>query len=465
MNRLLVTLLVVSGCHAEENLGFTVVGEPRWAISLGGRADDRGMIAAFDSIGDVVVCGDVIGPADFGSGLDTATGPRAFITKRVASDGAERWTKRLVGLNSMSYVSIGAMAVTPDDGIVVTGSYIGSVDFGGQVLTLDEPQPPDHSDMFLAKYASDGQLLWLHGLAERSNASGNALVVDPSGAIYVAAGFMSGTIALDGTTYQEPDGDWDTILLAYNSDGTRRWFHVSQGANGPYPRSIALAANGDVLVGGAFGAPTSFGGAAIEPEARVRGFLSRFREDGLYLASYAVGPAAPYVSWGPDVRVDAGGRIVLQQVEVDESDLATSSSSRGSTVRVLDDGGDELWFTRIANRGRFAPQERTLLTTPGGPIASVAWTDNPKTVTSNMEVLTFDSDGSNTVSSFGSRLVLGAAPGTFVFDGAVSSSGAFVLTGQFGGMLDFGTGALTTRGQDDTDVFVVVVNSPPPDSN
>lgn len=460
MKRLLVALLVASGCHAEENLGFTVVGEPRWAISLGGRADDRGMITAFDSIGDVVVCGDVIGPADFGSGLDTATGPRAFITKRVASDGAERWTKRLVGLNSMSYVWIGAMAVTQDDGIVVTGSYIGAVDFGGHVLTLEEPDPPDHSDMFLAKYASDGQLLWVRGLAERSNARGNALAVDQSGAIYVAAEFMSGTLALDGAVYQETDGDWDTILLAYNGDGTRRWFHVSQGASGPHARSIALASNGDVLVGGSFGAPTSFGGAVIDPEARVRGFLSRFRSDGLYLASYAVGPAAPYVSWGPDIRVDSAGRIVLQQVEIDESDLETSFSSRGSTLRVLDDGGDELWLTQIGNRGRFAPQERTLLATPGGLIASVAWTDNPKTVTGNMEVLTFEPDGSKTVSSFGNRPMIGTAPGTFVFDGAVSSSGAIALTGQFGGMVDFGRGAMTTRGQSDTDVFVVVVNPP-----
>src|SRR5690606_30974789 len=111
----------------------------------------------------------------------------------------------------------------------------------------------------------------------------------------------------------------------------------------------------------------------------------------------------------------------------------TSFSRRGSTLRVFDDGGNELWSTPIANRGSFAPQERTLLTTPDGLIASAAWTDNPMTVTGNMEVLTFDPDGANTVSSFGNRAVIGTSPGTFVFDGAASSSGAIALTGQFGG--------------------------------
>ena len=457
MNKLLVIALLASGCHDyEENLGFTVVGEPRWAVGLGGRAMDRGMLVGFDSIGDVVACGDFVGPADFGSGLNSVGGPWAYVTKRVGSDGAERWTNRLQGLNSMSHADISAMAITVQDEVVVTGSYFGSIDFGGQVLTLSEPDPPDHADLFIAKYAPDGRLLWVHGLAAYSNANGTALAVDASGIIYASAIF-GGTLVLDGVVYQAV-GDQDMILLAYNSDGTRRWFHVFE-TTGTYPHSVALAANGDVLVGGSFTAPSAFGGAVINPDARVRGFLTRFRSDGLYLASSAVGPPAPYTSWGPTIRVDAAGRIVLQQVEVDESE-AQNFTDQGSTIRVLADDGAELWSTPIANHGRYAPQARTLVTTPGGLIATAAWTDNPMTVTGSMEVLTFDANGSSSVSTFGNHPVLGPDPGTFAFDGAVAATGALAFTGQFGGTVDFGTGAITTRGQGDTDIFIVVVDPP-----
>jgi hypothetical protein len=149
----------------------------------------------------------------------------------------------------------------------------------------------------------------------------------------------------------------------------------------------------------------------------------------------------------------------LQQVEVDESQ-SPPWADLGSTVHVLDETGLELWSTRIANQGRFAPQERALLTTPDGFIASAAWADHVMTLTGGMEVVTFDLDGSNTLSTFGSRLMIGEGGGTFVFGGAVSSSGAIALTGTFGGMLDLGTGTMTTRGHNDTDAFVVVVNPP-----
>jgi hypothetical protein len=448
MNKFLIAGLLAAGCnHYEENLGFSVVGETRWAISVGGRAQDRGMITTFDSIGDVVVCGDFIGPADFGSGLDGAGGPWPFITKRVASDGAERWTKRLLGVGAPSYVGIAAMAITPQDEIVVTGSYWGSVDFGGQVLTFPVPDPPDRNDMFVAKYASDGHLLWVRGLTDYKLAEGVALAIDAMGAIYATA-----SVSHDGVAYQE-------VLLAYDGDGARRWQQVFQAATPPNARSIAIAPNGDVLVGGSFDSPTSFGGAVINPAARMRGFLARFRSDGLYLASSAVGPVAPYASRPPTIRIDAAGQIVLQQVEVDESQ-SPAWADLGSKVHVFDEAGLELWAAPIANHGIFAPQERALLTTPSGFIASAAWADHATTPTGEMEVVTFDLDGSNTLSTFGSRLVLAPDSGTFVFSGAVSSDGAIALTGQFGGMLDFGTGTMTTHGNRDADAFVVVVNPP-----
>lgn len=463
MRKLVAATLLLSACYStEENLGFTVVGEPRWAIGLGSRGNDRGFLTAFDSIGDVVVSGEVW------ENTDVATGNiwySSFITKRVASDGAERWTLKLRSLTSASSAWIGAMAVTSNDDIVVCGSYVGSVDFGGQSLSLVEPSPPDHGDMFVARYHSDGTLVWVRGLSEYSNVQPDALVVGSDDTLYVAGHFWHGSVVLDGHEYREDVGDWDTVLLAYHGDGSLRWFHVLQGPGNTLPRSMALAPNGDLLIAGSFIASASFGGAVINADARLRSFFARYRSDGLYLESRSIGPASPWMSDDPRLAVDASGQIVLQQIETDESQSVSNWDARRTTVRVFAEDGTEKWFSRLPNNGDVSPQSRTLLTTVNGLIASSAWTDEPYavdnrgSVSGEMEVMTFDAAGSESVSSFASR-VWAAPQATIAWSSTASPSGAIAFTGQFGGKIDFGMGPIATHGQDDADVFIVVMNPP-----
>ena len=440
------------------NPGVTVVGQPRWAVRLGGLGFDRGMITAVDSAGDVIVAGGFDGYGER---------PEAFITKRAANDGSERWTGRLAGSSSPSlWVVIDAMAITLQDEVVITGAYggCGSADFGGQSLAIQSADC-GASDMFVAKYGSGGALLWVRGAAENSNAHGTALAVDASGSIYVGARFLTTSFVLaDGQAYQETDGDADALLLAYASDGTLRWAQGFQGASGPYPRSLAIAANGDVLLAGELGAPASLGGAILDPAATSRGFLTRFHADGGYVASAAVGPLAPYVSLDPHIQVDTAGHIVLQQTEY-EPQPPFSGQRKGTTIHVLDDVAQELWSANLTNDGAYSEQSRTLVTT-GGLIASAAWADapynadHPASVQGAMEVVTFAADGSSAAATFGSRL-RGAPVWTAAWASAVSSTGAIAYTGEFGGAIDFGTGVLATQGDvDDVDAFIVVVEPP-----
>ena len=54
MKVIIAASLLATGCYSsDENLGFTAIGQPRWAVSLGGRSNDQGMAIAVDSIGDV----------------------------------------------------------------------------------------------------------------------------------------------------------------------------------------------------------------------------------------------------------------------------------------------------------------------------------------------------------------------------------------------------------------------------
>lgn len=468
MKRLVLVTCLVAGCYSsEENLGFTAVGEPRWAISLGGRGSDEGHAVAIDSIGDVVAGGSFIGPADFGTGLEIVGGPWGFVTKRVGSDGAERWTHKLIGTTPASFSHVADIEVGPLDTVLVFGAYMGTIDFGGRALTL----PPDKASVFIAAYSTDGQLLWVRSFNDSANPS--RLAVDADGRIFVTGTFQRSTLDFNGTLFREADGDPDTFLVAYDPDGTLRWGTAFQASlpgsingAGPVGTGIAIAANGDVLVTGTFTGPASVGGAILKPETRIRTYLTRFRNDGLYIASRTIGPASPISSRMPDLTVDAGGRIIIQQTEDDES---TSPMARRSlaTLRVFDDTHQELWSAQLQNNGSFSPQIRTLATTPDGLIISSAWTDNPynadnrAAVPGAMEVVAYDEIGAAGMSTFGSRL-LAAPAATTAYGTAVGSTGALAFTGSFAGTVDFGTGPVTTRGQDDSDIYIVLVDPPPP---
>ena len=465
MKMLIVMLLVASGCYStEDNLGFSVVGEPRWALGFGGRGNDRAGYVAFDSIGDVVVAGYLWESTDQSIGLITTS---SFITKRVASDGAERWRIKLQGLTRESSIWIGAMDVTHNDEIVVAGAYGGTVDVGGQTLSLSEPSPPSHGDTFIAKYRPDGTLLWAHGVGENSNLQPDALVIGSDDTVYVAGHFSHGTFVLDGHEYREDVGDFDMVLLAYNVDGSLRWFHVLPGGGNAMPRSMAIASNGDLLIAGIFTAPTSFGGAVINPNARVRSFFARYRSDGLYLESRAVGPVSPWTSAEPQLAVDGAGHIVLQEFESDDS-RSYDTDSAHSTMQAFADDGTALWSKRMVNRGSSLPLLGRLLATPNGLISSSSWADGPYnsedrgSVTGEMDVVAFDATGAVSVAQLGSR-TWAAPTDTVLWDSAASRGGEMAFTGQFAGKIDFGMGPIATHGQDDADVFIVVVNPPPTD--
>ena len=411
-----------------------------------------------------MAAGYVVGPGNPTDGFDD----QGFVTKRVASDGSERWTHMFVGTGSRSHSAIDSVAIGPNDRVVVVGYYMGTVDFGGQALSL----PPDKSTMFVATYSADGELEWVRTLNDSAFPYG--LTVDATGRIFVTGSFARSTLDFNGALFREADGDLDTFLVADDAQGALLWGTAFQASApgtvdgaGPVASGIALGANGDVLVTGTFSAPASVGGAVLYPETRIRTFLTRFRNDGLYVASRTIGPASPITSSLAEITVDVGGHIIIQQVETDESGVSTGPESNGAlaTLRVFDDGHHELWASQLRNYGGYSPQVRTLATTPSGLIVSSAWTDSPynadnrAAVPGSMEVVAYDVSGNVGRAAFGARHF--AAPqSTLARATAVASTGALAFTGAFGGTVDFGTGALKTRGQDDTDIYIVAVDPP-----
>lgn len=458
MKKLLLASLLIVGCDTDENIAFTgsghgpvSVGATRWAVSLGGTQGDHAWSVAVDTRGDVVAVGTAeSNPVDFGSGpvmVPRAGWYHSFVTKRDASDGAERWTRAMIPMTEASLVDALGVATTPGDDVVVIGTYRGTVDFGGQTLTVSEL--PEHIyDGFVAKYAPDGALRWVHGVDADADVWLRALAVDSTGQIYVTGGF-SGTIDLAGqsVTSHSPNG-FDGVLAAYDPAGNMVWGAAFPGSAEQVSQDIGIAENGDIVVVGQFRGAASFGGPTYQATA-LTGFLTRYRSDGLYLSSRALANAN---SLAQVSKVAFRGSQTIIQYGHD-----VPGQSGDSILEALDPANTSLWSQSIANQSD-GPPYRTLAATDSGLLVSIAINNtlrfdaDPTTNHSQMEVVTFDEDGT------GGRVTMWLTTGgnASVSDTAVGPGDSIAFAGSLAGSCDFGGAPVHTSGLQDGNAVIIV---------
>jgi hypothetical protein len=450
--------LLCAACHTDEqNLGFTATGAPRWAIQLGSIDNDWGEAVAIDSIGDVVAIGEFGGSYN-SQNLQPTTG---FITKRVASDGSERWTVKLVNSAdpTMSYISMSGVAIDPaDDSIVVTGTFNGTVDFGGQTLSS--------GTAFLAKYSTNGQLQWVRGLGENAGVFNTQVAIDSTSDIALSGAFSTGTLQLGSAMYSEPYDDDGGLVIEFDAAGSQLWgtAFAGSGMGGPVPSLIALDANDDVLLAGGIGMPASVGGAVLTPNTPWDSFLTRFRKDGLYLASQLLHPDPSNEAGVTGLTVDADDHAVVQ---LSELAVPPGNTAWGhEDLDAFDGNGEQVWSATLGDNGDIGPQKRTLVTMPTGYVVSSAWDDgpydsaDPASVTGEMEQVAFDSSGHTSTTDFGRRM-LAASQATGASGAAAGTNGTLAYVGTFSGEIQLANATLMNPGQRDTDVFIVLLDPAP----
>ena len=116
--------------------------------------------------------------------------------------------------------------------LYITGSFTGQAQFGegAAATTLTAV---GNSDIFLAKYAPDGGLLWAIGMGGSGSDLGADVEVDAAGNV-VVTGRFSTSVDFDpsaGQTELTTNGGTDAFVARYTTDGRTRlgtpvWWHV-----------------------------------------------------------------------------------------------------------------------------------------------------------------------------------------------------------------------------------------------
>src|SRR5439155_11978506 len=187
--------------------------------------------------------------------LTSAGGYDAFIVK-YNSQGLAQWAKRFGSSNGDS---ISGVALDSVGNIIVTGSFIGTVDFGGALMT-SVPNPVLGStvpDWFVAKYSPAGSLLWVKGFGGSGSDVGNAVAVDGSDNIFVVGALGSANVVFGSYTFSSSSGA--IVLAKLSPQGAVTWAEQCGGTS--TAKAIAVDHSGNIVVTGTWNGGDLGGGA------------------------------------------------------------------------------------------------------------------------------------------------------------------------------------------------------------
>lgn len=117
-------------------------------------------------------------------------------------------------------------------------------------------------------------LTWNTFLGGNSNNRGNVVAVDSTGHVYMA-GWSNTTW---GTPVRPYSGDYDAFVAKLDENGNLLWNTFLGGTGHDYAHAIAVASNGDVLVGG--GSWDDWGNPVQPYVGGIPAFLARLDAQG-----------------------------------------------------------------------------------------------------------------------------------------------------------------------------------------
>jgi hypothetical protein len=280
-----------------------------------------------------------------------------------------------------------SVAIVPSNGdVVIGGGFTGTVNLGGGLATSHgmDAATPGY-DTFVAKFDSHGNYKWAKTFGNGLLVGANSVAVDGSGKVALA-GIFQGSVDFGGGSLTAV-GDYDVFVVEFDPSGTFLW-SKRFGVAGQTQNldSVVVDQTGNVIIAGQARGGVDFGGGP-----KTGFFIAKFNATGAYSWSNAFPATTTY--GGPWLAADGAGNMILA----------------GSFNTTVDFGGGTL-------------------TSAGSADGFVA---------------KFNSSG-----TYQWAKQYGDSNAQNIRGMSVDSCGDTLVTGNFGGVIDFGTGALsaTTAG-------------------
>jgi hypothetical protein len=392
-----------------------------------------GTAIATDGEGNVLVAGSFSGTADFGGGPLTAAGGADMFVAKLDSTGQPIWSRH------MDHFGLREEARDIE------------VDGAGNVTVLGQSDGAEARYSPVIRLDADGRILWSRyfDYGTTGGAAVHGIAVDSAGNLLII-GMLSGTVDFGGGSLTSVS-EFDMFVVELDAAGRYVWgrqFHGSGGITG-----LAVDGADNVLLTGMFDVMIDLGGGPLTGTGTGWNdmFVAKLGPTGQHVWSRHFAPATVYL--GPDnIAVDSTGNVLVLGRCPDMTDfgggpLTSPVGGCGTFVVKLDAGGRHVWSQEY---GQSDDAEHA------GGIATDRW-GNVLVTVSSMRTMDF---GGGPLIGGGFDIVVARlrAAGELLWSDrfgdastqlpmaiAADGAGNILLTGSFGGTLDFGTGLLDSE--------------------
>lgn len=229
---------------------YNTMGALQWVKGIGGTFFDYCSGIAVDANEEVYIAGSFSNTVSFGNiSLTSAGSSDAFIAKYKPSIDASVWFKQAGGTSDDLARDL---AIGPNGSLVMTGIFKEAAKFANEWI-LSEGM----FDAFVAKYDSDGTLIWVKHGGSKNQDNANSVAIDANDNVYVAGTFYD--VATFNNVLLGSAGYRDLFVAKYDSLGFLIWAQSAGGKNDEDANSIVVQPNGNAYITGKFSNYSKFG--------------------------------------------------------------------------------------------------------------------------------------------------------------------------------------------------------------
>jgi hypothetical protein len=310
-------------------------GDLLWATYFGGNGHDFIAQLDIDVHGDLVMTGHTRSTNGIATDMTFLPGSENAFIAKFSPDGYQLWGTYLGGsydegwgIGSDDAGNIFICGETSSaSGISTSGSH--QPDFGGVL------------DAFLVKYNTYGQQVWGTYFGGTASDRATALRVCDDGSVAMVGNTESPDAIVSPTAFQAQPGSLDDAFLArFDSDGELLWSTYVGGEGVDYLTAVAQTPDGDLLVAGrseSTAQVTTTGAHQILPAGEYDAWLMRYSASGLLQWGTLIGGQS--TEFANDVDVEPlTGHVIMVGMTKSSDGIATESATATDYLGGLYDG-------------------------------------------------------------------------------------------------------------------------------
>ncbi|UZR99110.1 SBBP repeat-containing protein [Chondrinema litorale] len=339
---------------------YNKYGVAQWVRTAGVSSAGHGI--AVDLSGNVYASG-IFNKAicDFGNGVSiehSGDGNEDIFLVKYDANGNAQWAKSINGSQSFlrdDFKSNTCIVVDHLGNVHLAGSYetktldlFYAMPFNNILVNRDKATIRNFGakDIFIAKYSSDGEFVWIKGIGGKNKDEAKSIAVDKFGNLYLAAYSESPFMKVYNlrNTIPEPFNEnniGDTYLIKLNSNGiiTRVNSFNANKIITDETLSIAVDHLQNVYMAGAFSGKVIFGdGVGVRQENNLNSYIVKFNSNGIAEWANRIINNRYSVKGGHmvhSIAVDRIGRSYISGYFYAESDgIFTLNFGNGTTVEM-----------------------------------------------------------------------------------------------------------------------------------